>query len=124
MLQKFIILSVAFLLAGCSTIASWIPDKFDNVEYERLVQLNVTVDMVSGCDQDNIQDMLYNSRILKKYSQGTLGKDASVVYAEINSLVEEMNNRENPSVVYCELKRKNIRTLTEKAIDIYGNRLK
>jgi hypothetical protein len=116
------LLTVLFL-SGCSLLDK-VPDKFDNVEYERLIQLSVDVDMVSGCDVDNIQSMLYNSRVLKKYSQGTLGKETIFVYGEINDLVEEMNNREAPSVVYCELKRKNIRTLTDKAIQVYGRRIK
>jgi hypothetical protein len=116
------LLTVLFL-SGCSLLDK-VPDKFDNVEYERLIQLSVDVDMVSGCDVDNIQSMLYNSRVLKKYSQGTLGKETIFVYEEINDLVEEMNNREAPSVVYCELKRKNIRTLTDKAIQVYGRRIK
>jgi len=116
------LLTVLFL-SGCSLLDK-VPDKFDNVEYERLIQLSVDVDMVSGCDVDNIQSMLYNSRVLKKYSQGTLGKETIFVYGEINGLVEEMNNREAPSVVYCELKRKNIRTLTDKAIQVYGRRIK
>jgi len=116
------LLTVLFL-SGCSLLDK-VPDKFDNVEYERLIQLSVDVDMASGCDVDNIQSMLYNSRVLKKYSQGTLGKETIFVYGEINDLVEEMNNREAPSVVYCELKRKNIRTLTDKAIQVYGRRIK
>jgi hypothetical protein len=116
------LLTVLFL-SGCSLLDK-VPDKFDNVEYERLIQLSVDVDMVSGCDVNNIQSMLYNSRVLKKYSQGTLGKETIFVYGEINDLVEEMNNREAPSVVYCELKRKNIRTLTDKAIQVYGRRIK
>jgi hypothetical protein len=116
------LLTVLFL-SGCSLLDK-VPDRFDNVEYERLIQLSVDVDMASGCDVDNIQSMLYNSRVLKKYSQGTLGKETIFVYGEINDLVEEMNNREAPSVVYCELKRKNIRTLTDKAIQVYGRRIK
>ena len=121
--MKYALVFLTLFLSGCS-ILDYVPDKFDNVEYERLVSLSVSVDMVSGCDVDNIQDMLYNSRILKKYSQGTLGKGTAVVYSEINDLVEELSKREAPSVVYCDLKRKNIRTLTDKALEVYGRRIK
>lgn len=121
--MKYAILVFTLFLSGCS-ILDYMPDKFDNVEYERLVSLGVTVDMASGCDVDNIQEMLYNSRILKKYSQGTLGKGTTLVYSEINDLIEELNSRESPSVVYCDLKRKNIKSITEQAIETYGRRIK
>ena len=112
---------LSLLLAGCSYFSV---DNFDSIEYHTLVSLYVLNESESGCEQENLSDMMYTSRVLVKYSEGTLNSNINDIYVTINDLVTELNQAENPSNVYCGLKRRNISDATQEAITSFGKRKK
>lgn len=121
------ILSIAIvssiLLSGCAGL-NRLPNKFDNVEYRDLVELNVLSKWSTTCNQAELDRMSYLGNILETYSAGTLNNDVAEIYKEISSLTAELKTRENPSEVYCKLKRNTITESTNKAIEVFGGRLK
>jgi hypothetical protein len=121
------ILSIAIvssiLLSGCAGL-NRLPNKFDNVEYRDLVELNVLSKWSTTCNQAELDRMSYLGNILETYSAGTLNNDVSEIYKEISSITAELKTRENPSEVYCKLKRNTITESTNKAIEVFGGRLK
>lgn len=119
MVKKLSAVVAFFLLSGCALI----PDRFDNVEYMQLVNLNL-IAMEKSCNVQDISAMLYYSRFLTKYSAGTLNKNTSEIYSSINSNVEELGARENPSTSYCLAKKEIIAEQTNLAISTFGKRIK
>lgn len=120
MVKKLSIVALLLLTTGCTLL----PDKFDNVEYDHLVTVDVWARYSESCNRKEIDEMVFHSRVLKAYSAGTLNDNVAGVYAEINDLVEELSTRESPSYAYCKLKRENISNATTKAIEVFGGRLK
>ena len=112
----------SLLLVGCG-ITNLIPDRFDNVEYGMLVSLNVDA-IVSNGSCDIGEDTYKNALFLKRYSEGTMNNTGQNIYKEIYSMVEEFYLRENPSRIYCKMKWENIQVVTDKAIELSGNRIK
>ena len=113
------------VLTGCAGFSlNQLPNKFDNVEYRDLVELNVLSKWSETCSPTEIERMDYLGNILKTYSKGTLNDNVAEIYSEVSSLTSELRARENPSQIYCKLKRENITIATEKAIEIFGGRLK
>lgn len=119
MVKKLSILTAFVLLSGCALI----PDRFDNVEYMQLINLNL-VASEKTCEISDISALQYYSRFLAKYSSGTLNKNVANIYASINSNVEELAARNNPSTAYCLAKKAIIAEQTEQAINTFGKRIK
>lgn len=117
-------LLIATLLSGCSTIAKFAPSNFDNVEYGYLNELYVVAAWEDSCKKAHLVRIQYLSRVLKSYSANTLNDNVASIYAEINSLAEELTSKDNPSPVYCKLKRNNITLATERALEVFGGRVK
>ena len=107
-----------FVLSGCSSIGKFIPSDFDNVEYGKLVELNVISNMSQGdwCKKSTIGQMDYRAHWLYTYSKYRLNENITTIYQKLNSLTNELVARENPSQAYCRLKRQNIHKVT----DVYG----
>jgi hypothetical protein len=124
-MKKIISIAIvsSFLLSGCAGL-NRLPNKFDNVEYRDLVELNVLSKWGTTCNQAELDRMSYLGNILETYSAGTLNNDVAEIYKEISSLTAELKARENPSEVYCKLKRNTITESTNKAIKVFGGRLK
>ena len=123
MKKGIIIVGIVLSLAGCANIGNLVADKFDNVEYGKLVELNVDAITSEGrCPLS--QDTYKNSLWLKIYSAGTMNDTSTDLYKELHGLVEEFYNRENPSEVYCKLKWENIVKATDDAIALTGSRIK
>ena len=120
--MKQLFFASLLFFAGCSLL----PSDFDNVEFDRLASLNVL--SISPyvnddwCRQAELKRMKYVSDILQVYSQNRLNDNISNIYAEIGSLVNELNEREKPSSAYCQLKRKNIHKATTSALEVFGGR--
>lgn len=114
-----LVLVLVGLMAGCS----FIPDKFDNVEYMQLVNLNI-VATEKTCTSVDVNAMKYYSRFLAKYSEGTLNSNTAEIYSIINKNVEELAAKENPSQAYCLAKKELIAQQTENAISTFGRRVK
>ena len=130
--RNLAILLTAVYLSSCSIIDK-IPDKFDNQEYAYLVELNVTSTHSSTCDIEEIVYMDHLAAVLEKYSEHTLNKNTTEIYAEIRSLTRELVSRADarelvdrasPSEAYCKLKRNNISKVTNETLSVFGNRRK
>lgn len=115
-----IIITLTLLLSGCGLI----PSKFDNVEYMHLVYLNLASDNQDGCNHIENESMVFYSKFLYTYSEHTTNENIHKTYGEILSLAQELAKRENPSDAYCNIKKKTIKDLTSKAIEVYGGREK
>lgn len=124
-MKKTIAIAVVgtFLLTGCAGL-NVLPNKFDNVEYRDLVELNVLSKWSTSCVQTEIDRMAYLGKILETYSTGSLNNNVAEIYKDISSLTTELKTRENPSELYCKLKRNTITEATDKAIQVFGGRLK
>ena len=76
-------ITLALLLNGCSSLMNMIPDRFDNVEYAKLVSLNVDAEVSKESCSVDIET--YKSALfLKKYSEGTMNKTNNEIYSEIH----------------------------------------
>lgn len=126
MRNSFLTLAVccAFTLAGCAGSLNRLPNKFDNVEYRDLVELNVLAGWSEDCARPELDRMAYLGKILSTYSAGSLNDDVAEIYKEVSDLTVELRARENPSDTYCKLKRTNIAEATERAIEVFGRRSK
>ena len=122
--KGIIIVTIAMLsLTGCANVANIFADRFDNVEYGKLVELNV--DAIASEGNCPLSKETYKKALwLKIYSEGTMNDTSSDLYEELYGLVEEFYNRENPSDVYCNLKWENIVKATDDAIALTGSRIK
>jgi hypothetical protein len=112
-------------LMGCSSFAKFLPSNFDNVEFGKLVELNIlaiTPSTTDWCDKSDIAKMSYVSRQLEVYSFNRLNTNISNIYAGINSLVLELNDKQNPSSAYCKIKRTSIYETTKKTLATFGDR--
>jgi len=120
-----IVLATTLLLSGCGTLMNLFPDRFDNVEYARLVDLNVYAKISKNGVTCQRPDEAYRSaKFLEVYSQGTMNETNQTIYSEISSLVTELYQRNDPSPAYCKLKWKNVETATNDAISLSGARIK
>lgn len=120
--MKYLIVTTLFLLTSCGLL----PSKFDNVEYGKLIELHVASSTpVVGddwCRSADLNRLQYLSSQLKVYSNYRLNKNIASIYNEIDKLVIELKDRENPSPAYCKIKRQNISKVTENAIKVFGKR--
>lgn len=114
----------AVLLVGCAGSLNRLPSKFDNVEYRDLVELNVLSKWSETCASPELERMDYLGRILATYGSNALNDDIGEIYTEVSSLASELRARENPSPAYCKLKRTNISEATDRAIEVFGGRMK
>jgi|TARA_A100001515_G_C4586992_1_gene214837 hypothetical protein len=119
-MSKVKVFLLCFFLSSCGLI----PDKFDNIEYMYLVNLNLLATDSKGCSHMDATSMLYYSRFLQRYSQGTLNNNTEDIYNQIHSLTKEYYSRKNPSEGYCILKKETIAEITDEAIQTFGKRLK
>lgn len=113
------------VLAGASlTLAAcgFMPSRYDNVEYMHLVYLNIAADGQHGCNHMESESMLFYSKVLRTYSQHTTNKNIREIYSQIQSLAQELVDRENPSAAYCNIKKGTIKDLTDQALAVYGGR--
>jgi hypothetical protein len=113
-------------LMGCSSFAKFMPSNFDNVEFGKLVELNVisktpSID-TNWCDQKDINDMFYISSQLEVYSANRLNENINNIYSKINTFALELKTRENPSNAYCKIKRNSIYEVTKETLSTFGNR--
>jgi len=119
--RKVSILALALLMSGCSLF----PDNFDNQEFGYLAELHVSASVTpSPCDAGELKEIHRLASILATYSDHTLNDNTALIYSEIESLSDELSNRESPSKIYCKLKRKSIEDVTEKALSVFGTRIK
>lgn len=116
---------VAFL-AGCSSLGKFIPSKFDNVEYGKLVELNVLTTSHAGaedwCNKAIVNQLNYRAEYLHTYSKYRLNANIASIYKGIHDLTKELREKENPSDAYCRIKRQSIQKITTEALSVFGSR--
>ena len=106
-----------FVLAACTGF----PNPFDNIEYDHLIRLNVLAEK-ADCSVSNRVRMLEESRFLVKFSGGRLNENVNSIYVGISDLTQELHDRQDPSSSYCSIKNEQIESLTQEAIDVFGQR--
>lgn len=117
-------LFVAIMISGCANFKDYVPEDFDGNEYMKLAELSVVADLSDTCNGMEMTSMKFYSAVLMKYSEGTLKENIAEIYAGIHALTVEISERENPSPAYCRIKRANISTLVDEAMDTFGDRKK
>lgn len=128
--MKYFSLLAFVVLTGCAglnNIANNLPDRFDNVEFAYLVELNVISSNTFSedfCKDAELKRMHYNATILAKYSEKTLNTNTADIYKQIKDLTFELMSRKDPSQGYCKVKRENITEVTDTALTIFGDKLK
>ena len=130
MKKVLVTIGLIFAVAGCTSISDWIPEKYDSVEFSRLAELHVitTSSLTTGedvwCHPAELSVIHYHAEVLSVYSKHTLKENIAEIYSGIADLTEELIERDEPSEAYCKLKRRNIAELTERALEVFGNRSK
>jgi len=120
-----IVLATTLMLSGCGSLANLFPDQFDNMEYAKVIELNVSASInKNGKTCQRPDDAYRTAKFLEVYSKGTMNETNQTIYTEVGSLVEELYTRENPSAVYCKLKWGNIEKATSDVITLSGARIK
>lgn len=123
--MRTFLIGVTFLfVVGCSQLAGFIPDKFDNAEYGTLVELSVISENTKDCDRNMIESAWTKSAFLQKYSQHTMNDNNSAIYVQIHDLVNELKSRQDPSLGYCRIKWNNISSIVEESLVVSGSRMK
>jgi len=116
---------LGLIVAAVSGCSSLMPSKFDNVEYGKLVELNVVSAMGEDglwCMKPVLSQMNYRSHYLHTYSQHRLNDNITEVYKDLHVLTTELVERENPSDAYCRIKRNNIHNITDNVLSVFGDR--
>lgn len=113
-----------FLILIAITGCGLSPSRFDNVEFGYLSELRAISTLEESCNQEHIDEIKFLSAVLKVYSKNTLNENITRIYAEIHDLATELAERENPSNVYCRIKRENIAVASDNALEIFGKRRK
>jgi hypothetical protein len=125
LVKNILVLASVLILGACSTIGKYLPSDFDNVEYGKLVELNVVSAMGEDglwCMKPVLSQMNYRSFYLHTYSKNRLNENITEIYKGLHGLTTELVERENPSDAYCRIKRTNIHNITSSALEVFGDR--
>ena len=121
-IDVFFVGLIVLAVSSCSTL---IPSKFDNVEYGKLVELNVVSAMGEDglwCMKPVLSQMNYRSHYLHTYSQHRLNDNITEIYKGLHGLTTELVEKKNPSDAYCRIKRTNIHNITDNVLSVFGDR--
>lgn len=126
-MKKIVVFALLVIsLTGCSTLGKLIPSKFDNVEYGKLVELNVLttahVNAEDWCNKSIINQLNYRAEYLHTYSTYRLNANIADIYKGIYDLTQELKEKENPSDAYCRIKRQSIQKITTETLEVFGSR--
>lgn len=121
--MKKLIILCATLLAGCSLMIG----KYDPNEYYLVTQIR-TVAETANCNNPiytaNTFELLYiDATALKNYSQYLPNNEAEIkLTSDLFKMVEELHNKENPSVAYCKAKLNIISQSAERIQQVTGSK--
>lgn len=107
-------------LVGCVSL----PTKFDSNEYMHLVYLDIASDSQTGCNRIENESILFYSKFLYRYSKHTANDNIVESYEQLYNWANELSSKESPSDAYCNIKKKNINSVTTQALEVYGARIK
>jgi len=118
--------AVFLFLIGCAQLAQWKPSEFDNVEFNSLATLYVMANTPSSeeewCNRRELFAMKRMSLRLQVYSEHRLNDNIGDIYRELNSLINELYDRQNPSNVYCKIKRTTVAESIDHILEVFGGR--
>ena len=116
--------TLVLAISGCSSVGKYLPSDFDNVEYGKLVELNVIANMPQDdwCKKSTISQMNYRALYLHTYAEHRLNDNITEIYKGLHGLTEELVNKEEPSQAYCRIKRTNIHDITTNVLSAFGDR--
>jgi hypothetical protein len=117
-------IALTFFMVSCTNLNKYIPENFDGNEYMKLSELAVMSTLSESCNSMELSAMRYHSAVLMKYSEGTLKENIADIYEGIHTEIMQLVERTDPSPAYCKVKRKNITTLIDQAMDTFGDRKK
>jgi hypothetical protein len=121
--MKKLFLLCATLLTGCSLMIG----PYDANEYFLVTQIR-TVAEAANCNNPiftaNTFELLYvDAAELKNYSQYLPNNDAEIkLTSDLFRIVEELHNKENPSVAYCKAKLNIIAKSAERIQQVTGSK--
>lgn len=122
-MKKFSLLILAILLSGCTTVMSIVGmQPFDPNEYA-LVNNIRTISQTMDCSKAEVQTLSDISLQFMNYSELIPRNDKTFAMAkDLDDLVKELKNKENPSPAYCKAKLNIISTAAEKIQRVVGNK--
>ena len=122
--MKTLVLALAFLLSGCSTVVSWIPSFNDVNQSARITDVRLAVDSLDCARSQHVQALAIQRELrwFELYSQtaGSRHQDVLRVIAPMQATVAEFATRtqaQDASRVYCDIKK---RVLQEQAARAAG----
>ena len=122
--KNIFLITALVLMTSCSTIGKFLPSEFDNVEYGKLVELNVLSNMPQDdwCKKSIINQLNYRAQYLHTYAEYRLNTNIVEIYKGIHGLTTELVDKKEPSQAYCRIKRTNIHDITSTALEVFGDR--
>ena len=122
--MKTLVLALAFLLSGCSTVVGWIPSFNDVNQSARITDVRLAVDSLDCARSQHSQALAIQRELrwFELYSQtaGLRHQDVLRVIAPMQATVAEFVTRtqaQDASRVYCDIKK---RVLQEQAARAAG----
>jgi len=119
MCMKKLIVTLAVLLAGCTTIQGWIPSFWDDNQSSRIIDVRTRI-LAIDCSQPQTpqvkpieQDLVW----FQEYSRakGFLQRDVIRLVEPMQDIVAGWVKRGEGSVAYCELKKRVLEQTSERA---------
>ena len=127
--MKTLVLALAFLLSGCSTVVSWIPSFNDPNQSARITDVRLAVDSLDCARTQHPQALVIQRELrwFELYSQtaGLRHQDVLRVIAPMQATVSEFVARtqaQDASRVYCDLKKRAMQEQAARAAGVIQGR--
>lgn len=121
-MKRLIVLLAVLTLTACSTVQSWIPSFNDPNQSARIIDVRSDVERID-CSQPQLAQALQIQRDLQWFhlyseSSGFRHNDVLRLIAPMEEAVKdwvERSSKEQPSKIYCEIKRNILREQAKSA---------
>ena len=127
--MKTLVLALAFLLSGCSTVVSWIPSFNDPNQSARITDVRLAVDSLDCARSQHVQALAIQRELrwFELYSQtaGLRHQDVLRVIAPMQATVSEFVTRtqtQDASRVYCDFKKRAMQEQAARAAGVIQGR--
>ena len=120
--MKALLIGLALVLSGCSTVKSWVPSFWDDNQSAYIVDARVHVSQIN-CDLEQKPQVLRVQEDLLRFeyyssSKGSLQADVLGVVEPIKKTVDEWVQRGEGSKAYCTIKKKLLTEETARAASV------
>ena len=124
--MRLMILALAVVLSGCSTVMEWVPSFWDPNQSAKIVDIRVDVEGID-CSREQMPQLVKlrgDLQWFRVYSQtkGRTQADVLRVVEPIRTVVDEWVERGEGSRGYCTIKRKLLLEQTERAATVVQGR--